>query len=290
MIDVNGLRGDMVIYACLRSDLAPIPLTFEGTIRTTQQTAVDFKDGALITINEVPFRIVESLPANNVGVQGKEPISATKITAFPDSIVEVARPRKSAVIFKNATLAGIYRACGASVPIAGDFGIERYACLIGGEPTMGIAQALQEASAVVMWRTSKIQAMNLRDVFQQSAITNIDIDGSQDFRSDFLVSGEVPTYFSTGPDGAFVAGLRLGDAQSVMFSPRKSARTLNAMSRVLVRRKAITIKADPTIRAGDVVNIRGTPFAVMTAAQCMKNGTDGGGVEQYTRLWLGVST
>ncbi|ABO60610.1 hypothetical protein LA345_38985 (plasmid) [Burkholderia vietnamiensis] len=290
MFDVNGLRGDLIISADLRYDLAPIPLTFEANIRLTQQTAADYRDGSVIKVNEIPFRIVKAVPTRNVAVQGKEPLSAVHITAFPDSVVEVARPRRTAVIFQNASLSGIYRACGASAPLVGDFAISRYACFVGNVPTFGIARVLQEESAVVMWRKAKLQAMNLRDLMAQTPIDKLDIDGAEDVKSDFLESDEVPVYVSVGPNGKFLSGARRNDTQSVAFSPRKDARSLNFMGRVLVRRKVITTKANPAVRAGDVANISGTPLVVMTAAHHMQNGTDGGGTEQYTRLWLGSPT
>ncbi|MDF0506605.1 hypothetical protein POK33_38285 [Burkholderia cenocepacia] len=292
MIDVNGLRGDMVISACLRHDLSPIPLTFEGQVRLTQHTAADYQDGRLIKINEIPFRIVKSEPVRNAGggPQGKEPLSAVSITAFPDAIVGVAKPRRTAVVFSTASLSGIYRACGASVPVSGDVSVGRFACLVGHVPTFGIAQVLQEQSAVVMWRNGQLQAMNLRALMQQKPVDSVDASTAEDVRSDFLESDEVPLYFSVGPDGGFVSGNRRNDSQSVAFTPRKAVSTLNFMSRVLVRRKVITSKANPALRAGDVLNLSGTPLAVMTAAHFMKNGTDGGGPEQYTRLWLGSST
>ncbi|WP_186083670.1 hypothetical protein [Burkholderia gladioli] len=292
MIDVNGLRGDMVIRAVLRSDLSPIPLTFEGTIRSTTQTATDYQGGKLIKVNEVPFRIVKSVPITNAGggMQGTEPISGNSIIAYPDALVEVAKPRRSAVVFQNGTLGGIYRACGATAPLSGDFGVDRFACLIGGTPTIGIAQVLQEASAVVMWRSKKLQAMNLRDLFKQTPVDNLDFSSSEDIDSDFLQADEVPVYFSTGPDGGFVAGRRTSESQSVVYTPRKSAHTLNAMGRVLMRKKVIMAQADPTVQAGNIILIRGVPYAAITVAQVMQNGSDGGSAEQYTRIWLGVST
>ena len=282
----------MVISACLRYDLAPIPLTFEGQIRLTQQTAADYQDGKVIAINEIPFRIVKTEPVRNVGggPQGKEPISAVTVTAFPDAVVGVARPRKTAVIFSAASLSGIYRACGASVPVLGDLPVGRFACLIGSIPTFGIAQVLQEQSAVVMWRNGQLQAINLRALFQQAPLDSVDVNSSEDVHSDFLQSDEVPLYFSVGPDGGFISGNRADDSQSVVFSPRKSVSALNLMGRVLVRKRALTTRANPAIKAGDVLNLGGPPLAVMTAAHYMKNGGDGDGPEQYTRLWLGKST
>lgn len=290
MIFVNDLRGDMILSACLRHDLAPIPLTFEGQFRVTSDTAADFQDGRIIKVNEIDFRIVKAEPIRNRGggTQGKHPLSAVSVTAFPEGCVNVAKPRQSAVVFQNASLAGVYRACGATVPLAGDFTVPRFACFVGDTPTFHLARVLQEESAVMTWRQGKLQAMRLRDLFQQTPIdSSLDEDSAEDIRSGFLESGEVPVYISTAPDGSFLSGTRRQDFQGVTFSPRKTERELNGMGKVLVRRKVITGKPNLLIRAGDLVSVRGVPMAVLTAAHYMQNNTDGGGANQYSRLWLG---
>lgn len=290
MIVIEGVRGDMIMSACLRSDLAPIPFTFEAQIRVTQQTAANFKDGKVITVNKAAFRIVKSLPVNNAGggAQGKEPLSAVTITAFADGLQALGLPRTSAVIFENASLAGIYRACGATVPFQGNFTVDRFACMVGSIPTFHIARVLQEESAVVMWRGGTIKAMSLRDLIAQAPIDSIGIDSSEDVRSEYLIADEIPVFFSIAADGSFVSAPRRDAAQKVTYAPRQSMRSLNLMGRVLVRRKTLTGKVNPSIRAGDVLNVAGTPMVVMTVAQFLSNGADGGDQNQYTRTWLGT--
>ncbi|WP_321946573.1 hypothetical protein [Paraburkholderia sp. J10-1] len=289
MIDVNGLRGDLVVSACLRYDLAPIPLTFEAGIRTTQATATDFQQDKIITVNEVEFQIVKTEPLPNaIGVQGSEPISATRIIAFPRGCVGVARPRSSAVVFGSATLGGIYRACGATMPVTGDFPVGRFACLVGDVPTFHIGRLLQEEAAVITWRKQQLAAMRVQDIFKQTPSTNIDIEVSEDLRSEFLEADQIPVYVSTGPDGKFVFGAARGPSRTVHYTPSKTVRELNYMSAILVRRKVIKAAPNLTVRAGDVLSIRGTPYAVITAAHYEQNDTDGSGAQQYSRFWLGV--
>lgn len=289
MIEVANMRGDMILSAVLRSDLAPIPYTFEAQVRITPDTASNFVDNAVITVNSTAFRIVHTEPMYNAGggAQGKDPISAVSITAYPDAIANVARPRTSAVIFENTSLSGVYRACGSNAPVTGDLPVTHFACMIGGIPTFQIARVLQEESAVVMWRKGSIKAMSLRDLIAQVPVDSIDATASDGVTSQFLVADEVPVYYTVAADGSIVWGPRRSPTQRVEYTPRKSERALNAMGRVLVRRKVITGKASPTVRAGDVLLVRGTPLVVMTAAQVMKNGSGGDSIEQYTRLWLG---
>ena len=103
MIVVKDVRGDMMLKATLRQDLAPIPLTFEGVFRTTTQTAAQFKDGAVLVVNDLPMRIVKAVPQHMAdgGVQGKEPFSGTHVIAFPDGLQALALPRTAAAIFEG---------------------------------------------------------------------------------------------------------------------------------------------------------------------------------------------
>lgn len=292
MIVVNGLRGDMVLEAILRSDLAPIPLTFEGQLRTTPQTAVDYQDGKTITINETPFRIVKALPVNNAGggtVDGK-PLSAVSITALPEACFAVAEPRRTAVIFDSATLSGIYRACGASTPVAGDFSVAGFGALVGEIPTFQIARLLQEESAAMCWRDGRLRVMRLRDMLAQTPVGELDEANTEDVRSAFAEADQIPQYISTGADGSITVGARRSASQAVEYVANRSARELNFMGKVLVRRKTTRQPLDITRRAGEVMSVRGTPMAIMTAAHVQSVGADGGPAEQYTRLWLGVSS
>jgi hypothetical protein len=289
MIVVNGLRGDMVLSACLRYDLAPIPLTFEAQIRLAPDVASDFQDGGVIRVNEIDFRIIKCEPMKNGGglTQGAYPLSAVSITAFPEAVVNVARRRRTAVIAENTSFAALYRSCGATANVSGDINIGRFACFKGDVPTFQLAQVMQEEGAVLMWKAGKVVLMRLRDLMAQKPSESLTVLASEDVRSDFLVNDEIPTYFSTGPDGKFLFGDQRAEAQAVVYTPHKNARELALMGRVLVRRKVITCIPSLGVRAGDVFDVAGTPLVVMTAAHCMQNNVDGGGAKQYSRLWLG---
>jgi hypothetical protein len=289
MITLEGIRPEFLLSACLRYDMAPIPLTFEGQIRLTSATAPLVKDGALVRVNEVPFRIIKCAPLRNSGnsVQGDEPMSAMSITAFPDALVGVARRRKAAVIATNATFSSLYRSCGATVSVDGDMNISRFACFKGDVPTVQIARVLQEESAVLIWKSGKVKLMRLRDLMAQDPVDGLPLTASEDVQSAFLEADEIPQYVSTGPDGKFIIGERRDDGQAVAYAPRKTVRELGLMGRVLVRRKIITAQPDLSIQAGTIVSARGVPMAVMTAAHYMQNGVDGGDVAQYSRYWLG---
>jgi hypothetical protein len=288
MIAIEGIRAEFILNGCLRYDMAPIPVTFEAQIRLTSETARLVKDGALIRVNEIPFRVVKCEPLRNVGggVQGDQPMSAMSLTAFPDALVGVARRQRGAVIATNATFSSLYRSCGATVGMDGDMNIQRFSCFKGEVATAQLARVLQEESAVLIWKSGRVKLMRLRDLMAQTPVTSLPITASEDVQSAFLEDDGIPQYVSTGPDGKFILGERR-DGQAVAYSPRKSVRELGLMGRVLVRRKVITAQPDLTIQAGTIVSVAGVPLAVMTAAHYMQNGTDGGDVAQYSRYWLG---
>lgn len=292
MISIEGIRSGFILTACLRYDMAPIPVTFEGQIRLTNETAQLLQDGALIKVNEIPFRIIKCEPLRNAGggVQGDLPLSAVSITAFPEAVVGVARRRRAAVIGMSTTFSSLYRSCGATVSVDGDMTIGRFACFKGDVPTMQLAKVLQEESAVLFWKSGRVKLMRLRELMTQEPITDLSVTASEDVQSDFLETDEIPLYISTGPDGKFLSGERSNDAQAVTYTPRKTGRELGQMARVLVRRKVITGQPNLEVQAGAVVDVRGKPLVVMTAVHYMQNGTDGGESAQYSRYWMGSIT
>lgn len=289
MIAIEGISPAFVLSACLRYDLAPIPVTFEARIRLTSETALVIQDGALIRVNEIPFRVIKCEPLRNAGgsVQGDLPLSAVAITAFPDALVGVARRRRAAVIGMNTSFATLYRACGATVGVDGDLTVGRFACFKGEVPTAQIAKVLQEESAVLAWKAGRVAVVRLRDLMAQPPITSLTVTASEDVQSDFLEADEIPQYITTGPDGKFLTGERRNEAQAVAYTPRKTTRELGLMGRVLVRRKVVTGSPNLQVQAGAVIDVRGVSMVVMTAVHYMQNGTDGGDIAQYSRYWLG---
>lgn len=289
MIAIEGISPAFLLAACLRYDMAPIPVTFEAQIRLTSETAQIVQDGALIRVNEIPFRVIKCEPLRNAGgsVQGDLPLSAVAITAFPDALVGVARRRRAAVIGTSTSFSAIYRACGAAIGVDGDMNIGRFACFKGEVPTMQLARVLQEESAVLVWKAGRVALVRLRDLMAQEPIAGLTVTASEDVQSDFLEADEIPQYVTTGPDGTFLLGERRNEAQAVMYTPRKTSRELGLMGRVLVRRKIVTGHPNLEVQAGAVLDVQGIPMAVMTAVHYMQNGTDGDDVSQYSRYWLG---
>jgi hypothetical protein len=69
--------------------------------------------------------------------------------------------------------------------------------------------------------------------------------------------------------------------------PQKNEQQLINMTRCLIRRKIANINYSDDLLAGDLIAYAGAdPLVIVTAAHVFHSGTDGGGSNQYTKLWL----
>ena len=282
------LRGDLVKSSVLRSDLSPIPLTLEAEIRVDDALARLLAKGETVTTGAGDvLRIVKSVRATQRASQGAREPSVLSITAMLDACHKAAFVRGRAVVKENASLAAIYRAAGASLQaVDADFPVPRFTCLVGDTPSFHIARILQEEGGVVRWKAGKLKFVRLNDLFKQKAAANLPNNASDDLDSGFLEHHEVPSFFSTGADGALIFG-DFGKPRSVLFSPQTNVQRLRNMSQCLVRRKVMKIDYAAQLGAGDLVEfVGGPPLCIITAAHAFENGEDG--QNQYTRLWMGA--
>ncbi|MEN9866667.1 MAG: hypothetical protein RL748_2257 [Pseudomonadota bacterium] len=289
MMLIDGIAAEFLLSACLRYDMSPIPLTLEATVRLTPATAGLLRDGQTIVCNGITFRIVKAEPTRNPGstLQGDYPLSAIQITAFPDSVAGVAARRRSAVIVSHSGFAALYRACGATAKVIGDIPIRQFAVYCGALPTPHLAQVLQEAGAIMVWRSGQIHLLRLRELLNQPIQGALEVASSETLQSSLLELDDIPVYFSTQEQGGFIQGPRHHLAQCVRYAPGKNQAELALMGKVLVQRTAITTELNCTLRAGDVIALQGLPLVIMTAAHVMQNNVDGAGLRQYSRFWLG---
>lgn len=289
--DGKQIRGDLILSACLRSDLSPIPVTLEADIRTGGET-LDTMLGEGKTISLATgekLYIVKSVRKMARQVQGDRPEDGFRITALLESCLKVAYVRSRAIIKENATLAAIYRAAGASIQgIISDFPVKRFTCLVGDVPTFQIARVLQEEGGVVRWRNKKLEFLSLRSFKTAKAVRTLPGNDSDAVAGGFLERHQVPWFFSLKEDGTFAQG-NTAKARSTAFSPFKTEIQLRNMTRALVQKKTLKAAYDQRLCAGDVVQLEGgEKLVVITAAHCFSAGSEQGGAsDSYTRLWLG---
>jgi hypothetical protein len=289
----NGdlIRGDMIVSAVLRTDLVPVPVTLECTVRYTKELEPLLKEGAIVQagFGAPELRIVWSSPDR--GTLGKEQggraLGSITFVALLDACADIAFRRSKAIIKENASLGAIYRACGARVVIDSDFPVERFSCFAGGVPSYHIAVALQEQAGALVWKSEakKLKFVRMPDLFTGDPAVTMAGDDTEQIKSGFMERHEVPWFYSTGPDGAVVHGNRQ-KTRAAQFTPLKSTATLNNMTRALVHSRTMAGRLDMQLNAGDLIDVAGVRQVVVTAAHAIENGTDGSGVETYSRFWL----
>lgn len=284
------IRGDLIKSAVVRSDLTPIPMTFEADIRTDSDMASFLAEGKLLTVNGDFFRII-ALPADGKPpmAQGDNGMESTKIIALLDSCCNAAFIRSKALTVEKTTLAAIYKASGASLKaVDADISVPYFCCLSGGCPTMPIAQVLQEQGGVVRWKNGKLTFFRLPDLFNQKIALSLKDGDTENVNSGFLERHEVPSFYSIADDGGFIYGNRT-KPRTATYVPNKNEQQLQNMSRCLIHRKQVPrMSMSPDIAAGDLIGIdNGKTLVVITAAHAFMGGGDGSGSDAYTRLWLG---
>lgn len=285
------IRGDLIISACLRSDLSPIPLTLEAEIRAGDETFnPQLAEGRTIRLESgEKLYIVKSVRVQDRKVEGERPMDGFQITALIEACLPVAYVRERAIIKENASLSAIYRAAGATIPgIISDFPVKRFYCYVGETPTFQIARVLQEEGGVVRWKNKKLEFLSLRALKQAKAVRTIPGNASDSVDGGFLVRHRVPWFFSLAEDASFLYGNQ-AKPRSVNYSPFKTEIQLRNMTRCIIHRKTLRAKYDQRICAGDVIQLDGgTKMIVITAAHVFSSGTEeSGSSDQYSRLWLG---
>jgi hypothetical protein len=281
------LPGDMVARCVVRSDLSPVPRTVELTVRMKDDIEKRLKEGAYFWAGweVLKYRVIKTQRVKSGMIQGGEEVGAWSVVALLDSCAEIAFRRSKAVIREDALLGEVYRECGASVSIADDIRVARFSCFVGQVPSFYIAQALQEEGACIVLRDKRVSVTRLYDLFKQSPKDSIgQTDTTDKIESEFLERHEIPAFYSVNDDGDIVDG-DFSLTRAIAYQPRSDERVLRAMSRVLATRRIISSRMAAQINAGDIIDVAGDKFAVITAAHVSE--AQEGITDTSTRLWVG---
>ena len=292
IIEVEGkqIRGDLIIKAIVRSDLAPIPLTLEADIRVDGLMAASLKEGAKLIVGTSPMVVIKQERVTLPLQQGGRLTDAVSIIAVLDGAQTLSHVRRTSVVKEKALFSECLKSCGCRLSIDGDFTAPRFTVLIGFIPTYQLSMVLQEEGRVMHWdaRSKKITVTRLNDFKNKKPITGIQAIGAEEVHCEFLERHSVPWFYSIGADAKLIYGNQ-DKPRNTHFVPKKTEEQLYSMSRALVLVSDVRISFSGAIQAGDVVqSTSGKKLVVMTAAHVFKSGTDGSEKqEDYTRLWLG---
>ena len=284
-----AFRGDLVRRVVLRSDLTPIPMTVEVDVRLATETERAIQQDAVIEVGQQRTRMllikVERIQGGGA-VQGDREVGFLRATGMLESCAPAAQRLQRAIIREGATLGEIYRSFGARVSIASDFAVPIWACYAGMTPTFEVSKALQEEAGALLYSGGQVQFRRLRELVAQKPTHYLEASQTRGVESAFLERHSVPFAFSTAPSGAFVLGRREA-ARGFAYRPRGDERVVRNLSAALVMRRTYRNILTPDVGAGTRFDVSGAPMVAITAAHVFESGGDSGGVEQYSKFWLG---
>lgn len=287
----NGkeLRGDLVPLIIFRTDLVAIPSTLECLIRVDEELLPFIQQGELLTLAEkhLTYRIIFTSRQND-GIQhlGNQNFTLMKVIAVLDSCHKLAFIAQKAVIKESTSLGTVYRACGATVDIGSDIKLSKFTCYKGDTPSYSIMRAIGLSACVPVWDgKNKINFVRLRDLFLQNPAEKLPLDRTQDIKSGFLERHEIPAYCSNTADGSVIKS-DASDGRRADYAMFCDKQELNNLSTHLIYRKIWTTGITPNLNAGEVVEVEGKKFVIVTATHAFSK-TDSGSGSQVSRFWLG---
>ena len=278
-----------LLSATLRTSLEPVPLTFEFKVKINEQYAPYLLENKVLKVGkeQTAVKIVyvkDALaPYNN-----EELIKVREVIALHENSASIGQSLSRAVIQENTELSAIYNACGGKSTVEKSFSVPKFYAYKGDVPSRLIARVCQEQGGVVRWhsKNNALAFWRVSDLFNQQPkhLSENQIDLT--FKSDFLSTYEVPRYRSLDAKGAIIQSQN-STGKTVIFTPHKTQAQLNAMCNVLLNAKEVPSDFNPDVHAGDLIQINGVQFIVLTAAHVYAPCETGKG-ENYSMFWLGV--
>lgn len=292
----NGayIAGSSIFSGIIRNALVPIPYTFEATIRIDESIAPFLQEGKELLVGPYRTPVTINYVRDSIStIYQSGMVQLRHIIALHSNTIAISHVAEKAVILEKTNLSKIYKACGAKAVVEKDFVVSKFYLFVGKCPSYQIQQICHEHGGVVrlLPTSNTIEFARIYDLFNQEPKMGIGdkILSDKTQRSEFLERHEVPSYVSCADDGSIVKG-NFDKKRNVVFVPEKSQAELNAMTDVLCNAKELPSRYAPDINSGDIIQMGGTKFVIITAAHSFRQaaGAEGAGEESCSVFWLGV--
>lgn len=278
------------MLATLRTDLVPVPLSFEFSVKATPELEAQLKVGAEILVGNIsqPLEIVLVQPIKSQTIKDDRRIGAISCIAVLSGCKKLLTHAEKAAILEQASFNSAIRACGArNIRLGDDLPLPEFICLKGSLPTARLALYLQQEAAVICFRNNKLCVLKLDAIFKQEPVMKLDSSEVHWLSSDQREKLQKSSYVSVEQDGSTVIGDDTTTAgQAVVQRAGLDARQLKNMEKVLIPRGTIQRPLNMELMAGLVVEINRTKYVILTAAHHVETGAVGGSVGSTTKLWL----
>lgn len=278
----NTPIGSHLVSAILRHDLVPIPVSLECVIQADGELMSYLMVGQTLHLeNGMSLTIVQSRQETNPVIKDAKMMNHVFITAVLSSLACLLDNTRRALVLHATSIGQIYRSLGADVSFGSDIAVKDFVCLAGQMPTNRIAVALQKEAGVVRYKDGKLHALSIDGLFRQEAHTLVDtsvlwFDNNQN-------NTQTPNYYSIDEHDGKELGQGMGG--TVGYLPGCDERQLNNLKKVLVCRGVLS-RAVVNIPAGDVVDVGGKKYIVLTSAIRIDTASVGGTPATLGKLWL----
>lgn len=283
--DNSAIGGSNLLSALYRTDLVPVPVSLELTVKADDHLSEMLAVGkTLTTTQDTVLEIVKSQVINTQSVKDGKRLSALYVIAVLSGCAPLLSVASRATSLIDTSFNEVYRALGAKLRIKDDIKLNRFICLKGQLPTARIADALQKEAAVACFRDNRVSVMRLNDLLNQDAVV-YDKSTVQFIDHPTAIHHSNTNYMSIDDDGTNIIGTAQAE-RSIDYYPRADARELQNLRRILVTKATITRQLDDKLNAGNAILVDEQKYIVLTSAHRFDTGALGGAAVTATRAWL----
>lgn len=278
---------DQLSSATLWTDLIPIPVLLEITVKLNDDLESALKEGAVLLVGDgnISVTIVKVKRLNTQIVIDDKRFKAMSVIAVLSGCEAMIDPLKKAVILSGTNFAGAYRASGCKLKFNKDIPLLRFVSACGSLVTIEVATCLQEEAAAIFYEKGRLNVQRLDQFFAQDPVLTLDNSAVAWVSSSKIEQQKVASFVSVGEDGTMVSGNQKPNSKTKYY-PDADARQLKNLNKVLVTRGIATRTMDMNISAGDIFLVGDVKYVVLTAAHHFKSGALGGGMANASRYWL----
>lgn len=278
-----------VLSETLRYDLVPVPLSFEFSIKYTDEYNKIFAEGKQILVGDIdtPLIIVKSQPVRTQTIKDDKRIGAIACVAILSGCESLIKSSNRAVIQESTSFNAVIRACGCKTSITGNIPLAKFICLKGTIPTYCIATALQKEACVLGFIKNRMTVIKIDDLFKKDASITLDDSAIAWVNSQVIADIHKNSYVGVDQDGSTVIGASSDKSGiGVVQKAGLTSRELKNMEKVLITKGTVVRPFDMTLKAGDLVKVGDKSYVILTVAHRFDTGALGGSSVTATKIWI----
>lgn len=285
--DGSFIDYSLLLSATLRTDLVPVPVTLEFSVKGTETLKKKIVIGAevFLTDKQIPIKIIDvrSLGTQTIKDGSRvEGIAAIGVLSGCELLIE--RINK-AVIQYETSFGAAMRACGCKSAFDKDLPLPKFVLFRGNLPTDEIAIRAQEEAAVICYQGGKLNALRIDQILSRETIISLDPSAVVFKDSPFLEKKQTPSFITIANDGFTVEG-DLKERKPSAFRALADSRITKNLEKILLTRGTILRPLDLSLYAGNTVQVGDRKMAILTSAHRVDTGALGGPSVMATKLWL----